>query len=366
MMRALLASVALLAAGLPALSCTAVDIMAVDKSVVAGRTMEWAFDMKWKLVSVPKGAKLTLTAPKDLHLPAQEVETLYPLVGIAAGIIAGDPLLEGQNSEGLGMSGNFLPGFTTYQSVTPQDKSTVEILTFGAWALGRFANVKDLRAALQATKVWSDPSLATGPTPPQLHFVFTDRSGDGIIVEYVDGEARIHDNVAHVLTNAPPYPWHLDNLRNYLSLSTIGVPSRQIGSVDVTAVGQGGGLIGLPGDYTPPSRFVRAAFVRHGMEQPKTADEASQSVAHVLNTVDIPIGVAQSRLPDGSLISDYTQWVSIKDLTHNRLMIADYNHRLDYLSIDLDPIFARKTPSARLVGDLPYPKPVSGVDALAP
>ena len=83
------------------------------------------------------------------------------------------------------------------------------------------------------------------------------------------------------------------------------------------------------------------------MEQPKTADEASQSVAHVLNTVDIPIGVAQSRLPDGSLISDYTQWVSIKDLTHNRLMIADYNHRLDYLSISTSIRSSRVTiPSA--------------------
>ena len=68
------------------------------------------------------------------------------------------------------MSGNFLPGFTTYQSVTPQDKSAVEILTFGAWALGRFANIKELRAALQDTKVWSDPSLATGPTPPLASF----------------------------------------------------------------------------------------------------------------------------------------------------------------------------------------------------
>ena len=132
MLRALLASVALLAAAAPAVSCTAVDIVAADKSVVAGRTMEWAFDMKWKLVSLPKGTRLTLTAPKTSGLPASEIETLYPLVGIAAGIIPGDPLLEGQNAEGLGMSGNFLPGFTTYQSVTPQDKSSVEILTFGA------------------------------------------------------------------------------------------------------------------------------------------------------------------------------------------------------------------------------------------
>lgn len=366
MLRAIVASVALMAAGLPAISCTAVDITAADNTVIAGRTMEWAFDMQWKLVSLPKGAKLTLTAPKDSGLPAKEVEIIYPLVGIGAGIMPGNPLLEGQNSEGLGMSANFLPGFTTYQSVTPQDKSAVEILSFGAWALGRFGNVKDLRAALQVTKVWSDSSLATGPTPPLLHFVFTDRSGASIVVEYVDGEARIHDNVAHVLTNAPTYPWHLDNLRNYLSLSTIGVPNRQIGSVNVTAIGQGGGLVGLPGDYTPPSRFLRAAFLQHGIQASKTGAEASQAVAHILNTVDIPIGVAQSRLEDGSLISDYTQWVAIKDLTHNRLLIADYNHRLDYLAIDLDPIFAQTKPAARLVSDLPYPKADSGVNVLAP
>jgi choloylglycine hydrolase len=366
MLRAIVASVALMAAGLPAISCTAVDITAADSTVIAGRTMEWAFDMQWKLISLPKGAKLTLTAPKDSGLPPKDVEILYPLVGIGAGIMPGNPLLEGQNSEGLGMSGNFLPGFTTYQSVTPQDKSAVEILSFGAWALGRFANVKDLRAALQVTKVWSDSALATGPTPPLLHFVFTDRSGASIVVEYVDGEARIHDNVAHVLTNAPTYPWHLDNLRNYLSLSTIGVPSRQIGTVNVTAIGQGGGLVGLPGDYTPPSRFLRAAFLQHGIQAPKTGAEASQAVAHILNTVDIPIGVAQSKLENGSLISDYTQWVTIKDLTHNRLLIADYNHRLDYLAIDLDPIFAQTKPAARLVNDLPYPKAESGANVLAP
>jgi choloylglycine hydrolase len=366
MLRAIVASIALMGVSLPALACTAVDIVATDKSVIAGRTMEWAFDMQWTLVSQPKGSKLTLAAPKESGLPPKEVETLYPFVGVGAGVIPGKPLVEGQNAEGLGMSGNFLPGFTTYQSVTPQDKSYVEVLTFGAWALGRFANVKDLRAALQETKVWADASAATGPTAPLMHFIFTDRSGDGIVVEYINGEARIHDNVAHVLTNAPTYPWHIDNLRNYLNLSTIGVPSRQIGAVNVTAIGQGGGLIGLPGDYTPPSRFVRAAFIRHGVQQPKDAAEASQAVAHVLNTVDIPIGVAQSRLENGTLISDYTQWVAIKDLTHNRLVIADYNHRLNYLGIDLDPIFAQTKPAARLISDLPYPKPATGADALTP
>lgn len=366
MLRVILAWAALIAAELPAFACTAVDMVAADKTVVAGRTMEWAFDMQWKLVSLPKGTKLTLVAPKGSGLPTTEVETLYPLVGVGAGILPGSPLVEGQNSQGLGMSGNFLPGFTTYQTVTPQDKSYVEILTFGAWALGRFANVEDLRAALQHTKVWSDPAIESGPTPPLMHFVFTDRSGAGMIVEYVGGQVQIYDNVAHTLTNAPPYPWQLINVRNYLNLSTIGVSSRQIGSVDVTALGQGGGLVGLPGDYTPPSRFVRAAFLRHATAPAKTGEEAIQSVGHILNTVDIPIGVAQSRLPNGGLVSDYTQWVSIKDLTHNHLVFADYNHRLEYLDIDLNPIFAQTKPMSKLVGDLPYSKTVSGAQVLAP
>ena len=366
MLRAFLLSAALIGAGLPALACTAVDMVAADKSVIAGRTMEWAFDMKWTLVSLPKGTKLTLTAPQDSGLAARDVETLYPVVGVGAGVIKGTPVLEGQNSEGLGMSANFLPGFTAYQKVTPQDKAAVEILTFGAWTLGRFANVKDLRAALETTRVWSDPEADTGPAPPLLHFVFTDRSGASIIVEYVNGQAQISDNIAHVLTNAPTYDWQLLNVRNYLSLSTVGVSSRQIGSADVTAIGQGGGMVGLPGDYTPPSRFVRAAFLRHGLTEPKTAAEAGEAVAHVLNTVDIPHGVAQSREGDGPLISDYTQWVAIKDLTHNRLTIADYNHRLHYLAIDLDPIFAQTAPMSKLVGDLPYPAAVKGAEVFAP
>ncbi|SKA13048.1 choloylglycine hydrolase [Enhydrobacter aerosaccus] len=365
MLRILMATVSLVAMTNAALACTAVDIVAADKTVVAGRTMEWAYDMKWTLVSQPKGTELSLPAPKETGLPTNKVTTKFSVVGISAGIIPGGALLEGQNSAGLGMSGNFLPGFTEYQNVTPQDKSYVEVLKFGSWALGNFGTVADLREALKTTKVWSDASLPTGPTPAFIHFVFNDRSGNGIVVEYVKGEVRINDNVAHVLTNAPTYDWHLDNVRNYLNLSTVGLTSRQIGTVNVTSLGAGGGLMGLPGDYTPPSRFVRAAFLRHGVSEPKTADEAVQTIGHILNTVDIPIGVAQFDEGNGKLGSDYTQWIAIKDLTHNRLLIADYNHRLNYLAVDLDPIFAQDKPSSKPVADLPYPRPV-GAAVLQP
>ncbi len=344
-------------------ACTAVDIVAADRSVVAARTMEWAFDMQWTLVSIPRGTSITMSAPPALKLPATTSATKYSVVGVSAGIIPGGALLEGQNSAGLGMSGNFLPGFTQYQTVTPKDRNYVSILSFGSWVLGNHATVAEVRAALPNVKVWTDPSLPSGPTPPTIHFVFTDRTGAGLVVEYVGGELRLHDSVARVLTNAPTYDWHLLNLRNYLNLTTVGTQSERIGSVDVTALGQGGGIIGIPGDYTPPSRFVRAAFLRHNVPQPANAAEAIAVLAHVLNTVDIPIGIAQSKDGD-KVVSDYTQWVAFKDLTHNKLVIADYAHRLTFLTLDLDPIFAQDKPTSVLVTALPYPKAIEGTKAL--
>lgn len=366
MKRLLATALALMATVNMSLACTAVDLAATDGSVIAGRTMEWAFDMKWQLVSQPKGTELTLVAPKALDLPAHKVTTKYSVVGVNAGIIPGGALLDGQNSEGLSMSGNFLPGFTQYQSVTKDDKQYQTVLTFGSWALGSFATVGELRAALKTMKVWADDTLPTGPTPATIHFVFVDRSGAGIVVEYVGGEVQIHDNVAHVLTNSPTYDWHLNNVRNYLSLTTVGVPSREVGDVNVTELGQGGGLLGLPGDYTPPSRFVRATVLRHNVSEPKDARAAAQAVAHILNNVDIPLGIAQFRQKDGTLGADYTQWVVVKDLTNNRLMIADYDNRLNYLTIDLAPLFAQEKPASRLVTELPYPKASAGAEVLAP
>lgn len=363
MLRTIAAALSLAVMSHAALACTAVDIVAADRSVIAGRTMEWAFDMKWTLESVPKGTSFTLPAPKGMA--ARTVTTGYALVGVSAEVIPGGALLEGQNEAGLGMSGNFLPGFTDYQQVRPGDTDYVEILSFGKWALGSFGDVASLRTALEKTRVWSDPDLPSGPTVPTIHFVFNDRGGAGIVVEYVGGEVRIHDNVAHVLTNAPTYDWHLTNLRNYVNISSLGAGSRQYGSANVTAIGQGGGTMGLPGDFTPPSRFVRAAFMRHSVPEPKDAAEAVQTIGHVLNTVDIPLDVAQSK-DDGEVVSDYTQWVAIKDLTNNRLTIADYAHRTSYLTLDLAPIFASAEPMSKLVTALPYPDAAAGAEALAP
>lgn len=338
-------------------ACTAVNVVAKDGSVVAGRTMEWAFDMKWELVANPKGLSIPMTAPASMKLPATNLSSKYAFAAIAPGVLQGSPAyLEGQNEAGLAISGNFLPGFTEYQTVTPQDKKYVSIINFGSFILGMFGSVKEARSEIPKYKVWFDPSEVKGiPTPPWIHYVLTDRSGDSIVVEFVKGQMMIHDNIAGVLTNAPTYDWHLNNVRNYLSLTSTATSSVIVGKTNVTELGQGGGLLGLPADYTPPSRFVRATYLKQFAYQPSNIVDAIQLTDHILNNVDIPVGVARST--DGKQVfSDYTQWIALKDLKNNRMKIANYANRTNFIEIDLNQVFKAGVSKTWPIDKLPYPK----------
>jgi choloylglycine hydrolase len=232
----------------------------------------------------------------------------------------------------------------------------VSILNLGGFVLGMFGTVKELRSELPKYKVWFDPSEVKGlPTPPWLHLVLTDRSGDSIVVEFVKGQMMIHDNLAGVLTNAPTYDWHLNNVRNYLSLTSTATAAVTVNNINVTELGQGGGLMGLPADYTPPSRFVRATYLKHFTYKPNNSSEAMQAADHILNNVDIPNGVARSS--DGKQVfSDYTQWVNLKDLKNNRMKIANYSNRTNFIEIDLNQVFKSGKSKTWLVDKLPYPQ----------
>lgn len=362
MLRTALVALLSFATANASLACTAINVVATDGSVVAARTMEWAFDFKWTLVNVPRGTELSLTAPADLNLPAKTLRTRYAVVGVKPGVFDGTFFIDGQNEAGLGMSANFFPGFAGYQTVTAEDTGYVSIFDFAVWALGGHGTVEELRTALAGTKVWWDGGTVDG-TPPDVHFVFTDRSGASIVVEFVDGEQRIHDNVAQTLTNSPTYDWHISNVRNYLNLTATGVAEVPLSGAPVTAIGQGGGLLGIPGDYTPPGRFVRVAYLNHFGVKPTNVAEAKAKAIHVLNTVDIPLGTVRSQ-EGGKVAMDHTQWIAVKDLTNNVLQIADYANRGSFLTIDLADIFDRETSGEVLVTALPYPQPVAGRVAL--
>ena len=109
------------------------------------------------------------------------------------------------------------------------------------------------------------PTPAAGLGSPQgivagAHFFIQDKSGKSIAVEPVDGTLKVHDAPLGIMTNAPTYDWHMTNLQNYINLSVKDVEGAKLGPVTLPAFGSGSGLHGIPGDFTPPSRFVRAAI----------------------------------------------------------------------------------------------------------
>ncbi|MDD3266099.1 MAG: choloylglycine hydrolase family protein [Burkholderiales bacterium] len=333
-------------------ACTAVNIKATDGSVVAGRTMEWTFPMDWNVLYYPEGSKFTLSAPTGSKLPSKEITSKYDVLGIDSGL-ANDTILEGQNSEGLGLSGNFLPGYTEYSVINKNDKNYISIIDFGRFVLSNYKSVDEVQKDITKYKVFGE-KLSGVPIEPTVHFMITDRTGKSIVIEFINGQMKIFDKSIGIMTNSPNYDWHLTNIRNYVNLSNngnISVQSSILG--DVTGFSQGSSALGLPGDYTSSSRFVKAAFLAHYASKTKNANEAVNLVDHILNTVDIPVGIIASQ-ENGQMFHDYTQWVAIKDLANNQLNFADYSHRANFIKIDMNKLKGSKEISIP-ISKLQYP-----------
>jgi choloylglycine hydrolase len=94
-------------------------------------------------------------------------------------------------------------------------------------------------------------------TPLPLHHIVSDATGASIVIEYMDGQLSVTDNKVGAMTNSPGYDWHLLNLRNYANLQPQAAAPRTIDGVSLAPFEAGSGMLGLPGDFTPPSRFVR-------------------------------------------------------------------------------------------------------------
>jgi choloylglycine hydrolase len=153
-------------------------------------------------------------------------------------------------------------------------------------------------------------------------------------VEYVGGELNIYDNPLGVMTNAPPFSWHIINLQNFVNLRPLSVTSENIAGINLTGVGQGTGMLGMPGDYTPTSRFIRAVALTQSAYSPKNAQEGANLAWHILNAFDISKGVVRGRTSDGAILSDYTMWTTVKDITNRIFYYRTYDN-LNIKKVDL-------------------------------
>jgi choloylglycine hydrolase len=116
------------------------------------------------------------------------------------------------------------------------------------------------------------------------------------------------------VSNSPEFPWHLTNLNNYLDLTSAYPASKTIRGLNLVPFGMGGGLVGLPGDFTPPSRFVRIVTYLQNLPSQETTAKAVKTAFQLLNNFDLPPGLNNPPAGTAESYSDYTAWTTVSDL----------------------------------------------------
>lgn len=305
-------------------ACTALHITAKDGGVVVGRTMEFGIDTKSNIVIIPAGTKLT-SSFEDKSKGVQYT-TKYGIVG--NNFLHKRMIVDGINEKGLYAGALYLPGYASYPEGTSDNAAkTMAPEDYVAWLLGNFSTVAEIKANYDTILLVQHPIEEIGGVSFPGHFLITDSSGASIVIEPTDKRLKLFDNPLGVLTNSPTFDWHMINLSNYANLSAVNVVPLELSGSTVSTFGQGSGLVGLPGDYTPPSRFVRAvAFSQAAITLP-SAKETTFQVAHIMNAFDIPLGIIQEKEKNGTIHYDYTQWTSIADLKNMTYAVRTYNNQ---------------------------------------
>lgn len=323
-------------------ACTSIVLEAEDGAVVYGRTMEWgAFDLNSRVAIVPRGYEFQGHTPDGK--PGYRWKARYG--GGALDALEKDYLTDGMNEKGLVVGVLYLPGFAEYQPYDPaQAKISMSSLDFANYVLTEFATVDEVREGLKKMRVVPVPEPALGGIPAPIHLAVTDQSGKAIAVQYLKGELKVFDNPLRVLTNSPPFDWHMTNLRNYINLSAVAWPAKKIEQIDFAPIGAGTGFLGIPGDYTPPSRFVRAVAYTQTARKTPDGDETVYEVFRILDNFNLPLGTAEGPDSDPKLLEGMrssTIWTTAADNKNLKLYYHTQHNRkvrmVDLKKIDFSP-----------------------------
>ncbi len=244
-----------------------------------GRNMDIEFDFRADVVITPRRYPLGFCR-------AGSVARHYAMIGTAM-VADGYPLYaDAMNEKGLCIAGlSFPESVIAEASGSGKEVSPFELIP---WVLSQCADIGEARKLLERTVLVGVPFSTDIPLTP-LHWHIADKSGSLVLESTAEG-MNIYDDPVGVLTNSPPFPFHQTNLRQYLNLTSAYPEVREFAGVRLSPFGRGFGLIGLPGDFSPPSRYVRTAFLK--VNSPQESDEGKRMMQffHILDNVAMPRG----------------------------------------------------------------------------
>lgn len=254
--------------------CTAATYK--TKDFYFGRNLDYEFSYKDEVTITPRNFPFHFIEKGNIN-------THYAIIGMAY-VTEGYPLYyDAINEKGLAMAGlNFVGNAVYKEKIEWYDNITQ--FEFIPWILSQCATVKEARVLLEKISLLNIPFNDQLPLA-QLHWIIADKE-EAITVESVKEGIKIYENPVGILTNNPPFDKQMFELNNYMHLSTKSPENKFSTDLNLETYSRGMGAIGLPGDLSSQSRFIRATFVKMNSVSSNTENESVSQFFHILNSVD--------------------------------------------------------------------------------
>lgn len=336
-----LAATALAAAFQPCDACTGITLKNRQGNTVVARTIEWGgSNLNSQYVIVPRQHKAQSLTPEGTN--GLTFTARYGYVGLA--VEMKEFIAEGINEAGLSAGLFYFPQYGQYETYQPTQKAqSLADLQLVPYILGECATLEEVKSAVEHIHIINiDPRAST------VHWRFADAQGRQLVLEILNGKPCFYDNPLGVLTNSPGFEWQMTNLNNYVNLFPGTASAQELNGLSLRSFGAGSGFLGLPGDVTPPSRFVRAAFYQSTAPIQESILSTVLQSFQILTNFDIPIGIEfpLNKIPVD--IPSATQWTSATDLTHRiiyyRTMYNSAIRCIDLNTIDFNKVKYQAAP----------------------
>ncbi len=276
-----------------------------------GRNLDWEYSFN----------EQTIITPKNFPIKLKKEETIishYEILGV--GIVKDNfPFyFDAMNEKGLCMASLNFPKNCQYHNFK-KEKTNIAPYELILYVLAKCSSVDKAVKLFKNINVINEPfSSSLGLTP--LHFIVADKK-EAITVESVAEGLKVYKNEPGVLTNNPPFLYHITNLVNYINLTPNHPQNSFSEKLDLSPYSGGMGAIGLPGDYSSTSRFVKASFVKLNSPDFETKKEKLSQFFHILNSVFMPKGTI--RFENGN--NEYTVYQSSYDMENKTLYYRTYD-----------------------------------------
>ena len=324
--------------------CTAITLKTSENHHLVGRN----FDIH------PMNDLSVALVPREFEyvnrVTNEEMKTKYAVLGM--GLFYENHILfcDGVNEKGLSCLMLQLSKFSTWSHKIRKDKVNIAPYDVAFWVLSNFSTISELMEGLKQLNIVALPDDQTALST-EIHWLVSDTSGQSIVIERTRDKVTVYNNKVGVLANSPTFVWHLNNLDCYINVKSEQPEETKWGQQMLSPYSNGFGTIGLPGDFSSPSRFVKAAFLRNHVNVGEGDESAISECFHILDNFVVPRGVIETPKRKECHLTKYsaclcleTQLYYYKTSSNQQIQVIDLNkENLDAKGLKLFPYPTRLT-----------------------